>query len=166
MQNILKKLVLFISLGGLLSSCQTFVPAEPTKSSMAVDALSQIEKQQTQQAAPISNDEVLNTLLPPVTIEEPVIEEERFDVSVKNIDARNFLLGLVEGTEYNMVVSPEVKGTISLQLKNVTVSEVLAAIERIYPLMVEKDTNMFFVSSAESMTAIYPVDYLNITRRW
>ena len=42
-----------------------------------------------------SNDEMLNSLIPPLAIEETEIEEERFDISVKNIDARNFLLGLV-----------------------------------------------------------------------
>ena len=164
MQKKMKNLVSVIVFCSLLTSCQTFIPAEKEKANLAADAIAEAEKLHKQSLAPISNDEMLNSLIPPLAIEEAEIEEDRFDVSVKNIDTRNFLLGLVEGTDYNMVVSPEVKGKISLQLKNVTVAEVLSATERIYPLMVEQDGNMFFVSSAESMTAIYPVDYLNISR--
>ena len=164
MQKKMKNLVSVFIFCGLLTSCQTFIPAEREKVNLAADAIAEAEKQHIQSQAPISDEEMLNSLIPPLAIEETEIEEDRFDVSVKNIDARNFLLGLVEGTAYNMVVSPEVNSKISLQLKNVTVAEVLSAAERIYPLMVEQDGNMFFVSSAESMTAIYPVDYLNISR--
>ncbi|MCW8875615.1 MAG: pilus (MSHA type) biogenesis protein MshL [Kangiellaceae bacterium] len=160
----MKNLVSVFVFCSLLTSCQTFMPVEREKVNLAADAIAEVEKQHNQSQAPISNEEMLNSLIPPLAIEETEIEEDRFDVSVKNIDARSFLLSLVEGTTYNMVVSPEVKGKISLQLKNVTVAEVLSATERIYPLMVEQDGNMFFVSSAESMTAIYPVDYLNISR--
>ncbi|WP_185964530.1 pilus (MSHA type) biogenesis protein MshL [Aliikangiella marina] len=146
----------------LLMSCQTFQVEEQKKTTLAGSAIAEIQQDQKQQ--PISNQEMLNTLLPPATEAEIEIVEDRFDVSVKGIDARSFLLGLVSDTPYNMVVSPEVNVQVSLQLKNVTVSEVLSAVERIYPLMVEKKGNLIFVSSAETMTAVYPVDYLNLSR--
>ncbi|WP_168204096.1 pilus (MSHA type) biogenesis protein MshL [Aliikangiella coralliicola] len=160
------KLSSFILMVSLLTSCETFQPApEEKKVSIAVEELAKLQKLQNSGRPVVSSQEMLDTLLPPVALEDPTIEEEKFDVSVKNIDARSFLLGLVDGTDYNLMVSPDIDIKISLQLKDVTVSEVLAALEKIYPLMVEKQDNLFFVSSAETMTAIYPVDYLNLSRR-
>ncbi|WP_444996346.1 pilus (MSHA type) biogenesis protein MshL [Aliikangiella sp. IMCC44359] len=155
----------FLLTTGLLSGCETFQPAPEQKPSIAAEAIKEIEEQQKQiNYSEISNQEILNSLLPE-TISEPELEEDRFDVSVKNIDARSFLLGLVDSTHYNMVVSPDVNEKISLQLNNVTVSEVLHALEKIYPLMIEQKNNLFFVSSAETMTVVYPVDYLNLSRQ-
>ena len=148
-----------------LQACETFQPAEVEKTTLAKDAIEEAEKNERMASAPASSETILDSLLPPVSISEPIFEEKRFDLSVKNIDARSFLLGLVDGTPYNMIVSPEVDSKISLQLKDVTVSEVLRSVEKIYPLMIEKQGNMFFVSSAESLTRIYSVDYLHLTRQ-
>ncbi|WP_196139756.1 pilus (MSHA type) biogenesis protein MshL [Aliikangiella sp. G2MR2-5] len=147
-----------------MQSCETFQPAKVDKITLAEKALAEAEKDQKNSVSQITQNEILDSLLPPVSLNENSTDEEKFDVSVKNIDTRSFLLGLVDGTRFNMVVSPEVSGKITLQLKNVSISEVLSSIERIYPLMVEKEGDIFFVSSAETMTAIYPVNYLNITR--
>lgn len=146
----------------LLMSCQTFQFEEEKETTLAGDTIADI--QQSQKQEPISNQEMLDTLLPPATEPEIAFIEDRFDISVKGIDARSFLLGLVNDTPFNMVVSPEVDVQVSLQLKNVTVTEVLSAVERIYPLMVERKGNLIFVSSAETMTAVYPIDYLNLSR--
>ena len=147
----------------LLSGCQTIEPAAESETSLAVSALEQLQSRSSD-VSNISDQEMLDSLLPPVTLDTPAPVEERFDVLVKNIDARSFLLGLVDDTPFNMVVSPEVDLKISLQLNNVNVSEVLSAVERIYPLMVERQGNLFFVSSAESMAVVYPVNYINLTR--
>jgi len=165
MKTVKLKAITIIATSLLLQSCETFKPAEVDRITLAQQSIEKAAKEQTKSSATTSSEEILNSLIPPVTIAEPELDEERFDLSVKNIDARSFLLGLVDGTPYNMVVSPEVNTQISLQLKNVTVSEVLKSIERIYPLMVEKQGNMFFVSSAESLTKIYSVDYLNLARK-
>ncbi len=149
----------------LLTSCQHIAPEKKSDFSVATQSIKEIENEQLalQKQSEISNQQLLDSLMPPVSTSVEIIED-RFDVSVKNINLRSFLLGLVESTIYNMVVSPEVDLKISLQLKNVTVSEVLNAVEKIYPVMIEKENNLFFVSSAESMTAVYPVNYLNLTR--
>ncbi|MET1255688.1 pilus (MSHA type) biogenesis protein MshL [Aliikangiella maris] len=150
----------------ILAGCETFQPAQQEKNTLAKDTITQIQQEQRAQAAPpVSHQEILNSLLPEVTQESLEPEEDRFDVSVKNIDARSFLLGLVDGTPYNLIVSPDINEKITLQLNNVTVLEVLRAVERIYPLIIEKDQTMLYVSSAETMTSVYPVDYLNLSRQ-
>ena len=48
-------------------------------------------------------------------------DEKRFDISVNNVPADQFFLSLVDGTDYNMVIHPEVKGNITLNLKKLKV---------------------------------------------
>jgi len=149
----------------LLASCETLSTIPEQKSRLAVEAISEGQTQNSKvaQQNAISADQALSTLVidePP----KPTIVEDRFDVSVKDVDVKGFLLGLVDSTDYNLIVSPELAMKISLQLKNVTVSEVLHALTQIYPITVQQENNLFLVSSAETMTAVYTLDYLNIKR--
>jgi len=147
----------------LIGGCQTFEQSKKERNTSVADELATLSTASTA-PVPISEEAALDTLIPQPST-QPKIIEPRFDVSVKNADIRHFLLGLVDSTPYNLIVADDVKGKISLQLKNVTVSEVLNALERMYPLLVEKQGNLLMVSNAETMTAIYPVDYLNLKRR-
>ncbi|HEX6398584.1 MAG TPA: hypothetical protein VFZ95_14260, partial [Steroidobacteraceae bacterium] len=49
----------------------------------------------------------------------------RYDVNVDNAPAPAFFQGLVAGTPVNMLVHPEVKGSVTLKLKQVTIEEAL-----------------------------------------
>ncbi|MDH5432977.1 MAG: pilus (MSHA type) biogenesis protein MshL [Gammaproteobacteria bacterium] len=146
-----------IILGFILYGCQTYLDVDSKQ--MAVDAI-----EENADSTTVPNEQtILDSMIPPIKI-EPVTPEERFDVSVNNMDAKSFLLSLVNDSSYNMVVSPEIKLKISLQLKNVTIDEVIKAVERIYPISIEKQGMFYIASSAESMTIIYPVDYINLSR--
>ena len=62
----------------------------------------------------------------------PAPVEERFDVNVMNADARDFFMGLVAGTSRNLIVHPDVAGTVTLTLKQVTLPEVLDTVRDVY----------------------------------
>src|SRR6187551_1137390 len=68
---------------------------------------------------------------------------ERFDVSVSNVPAKAFFLGLVNGTGVNVVVHPEVSGNVTLDLKNVTVDDVLRVTRDIYGYEFKKDRGIY-----------------------
>ncbi len=59
-------------------------------------------------------------------------DDSRFDVSVADAPARTFFEGLADGTPYNIVLEPNVGGTITLKMKNVTIVEVLDAVRDAY----------------------------------
>jgi len=158
------KLIVSTLLICCLASCQSLTPTKQPKNQLAVEAITESQKDnQPQITEKISADQALSTIIIDESPKKQIIEE-RFDVSVKGVDINSFLLGLVDSTEYNLIVSPDLKLQISLQLKNVTISEVLHALTQIYPVTVKQQDNLFLVSSAETTTAVYTLDYLNIVR--
>ncbi len=111
---------------------------------------------------------VTNALLPPIQLNIPGVNataaEPRFDVKVRHVAARDFFLGLVEGTRYNMVVPPRLTGYISLDLKNMTVPEVMSVVRETYGYQFDQTGDTFQVVPNTLQTRIFHLNYLDIKR--
>ena len=89
---------------------------------------------------------------------------QKFDVIADGVQAKAFFLGLVEDTDFNLMVHPRVAGIISLKLKNVNIMEVLEATRRIYGYGVEVENKNIRIYPAELQTRTFKVNYLDMTR--
>lgn len=108
-------------------------------------------------------------LLPPLRMELPSVVgrpmDPRFDLSVSNAPAPQVFMAIASGTRYSMLLNPEVKGTITVNLKDVTVSEALDALRELYGYDYRIDGTRIFVQPAGLQTKIYRVNYLLGQRR-
>ena len=124
--------VLFLSSAVLLSGCQAVAPIGGTTAQQeGVAAIEEaITNNEKNEVIPAPPSAPLG-LLPPLNFDAGHGGSgERFDITAEALPARDFFMGLVQGTSYNMIVHEEVGGTVSLALKDVTVDEVMRAIQR------------------------------------
>ncbi len=161
---IMKKLSLvFLSLVLVLSltSCAT----TQQKEDEASEGKAENKVAEVKPASP--PPEVLAALVPPVKIDLNVPRKEkelRYDVSVNNVNARAFFMSLVKGTPDNMIVNPDVKGKLSLNLKNVTTAEVMELVRDVYGYEYQKRGNNYMVMPRRLQSKMFHVNYLNLKR--
>ncbi|HLF24523.1 MAG TPA: secretin N-terminal domain-containing protein, partial [Burkholderiales bacterium] len=152
--------------GLLLAGCQSIPSKWNDDAGGRIDA--SLEQPKKAQSAPLPSD-VSKGLLPPLEINVPdgrkAPVEPRFDISVSNAPARQVFMGLVEGTPYDMVLQPDVGGTVTLNLKDVTVPEALTALREAYGYEFRRDGNRYFILGRDIQTRIFRVNYLNLQRR-
>ncbi len=90
--------------------------------------------------------------------------QRRFDISVKNMPAATFYMNLVKGLSIGIVVSPEIKGSITLHLKHVTVEQVLQVLENTYHYMYNPIPGGYEILPNTVQTKIYNINYLELQR--
>jgi MSHA biogenesis protein MshL len=148
-----------------LAGCAPATPKHGT--SDLIDA--QLTKAvQTNRKAAQPDAAVEAALLPPIRIEVPKAQqpaEERFGVTFNNVPAAQFFMGLVSGTRYSMLVHPDVTGTISVNLKDVTLFEALDAVRELYGYDYSVDGNRIYVKPLSLQTRVFQVNYLTGNRK-
>jgi MSHA biogenesis protein MshL len=116
----------------------------------------------------VAPEEVLQDLVPDLVFDPAMVSEveERFDFSVKKgMEVREFFALLTVGTDHSVVVHPDVTGQISaLDLKNVTVEEVLDQIRGLYDYDIVVDNGIYQIRPGGMQTQIFRLNYLNVSR--
>ena len=60
-----------------------------------------------------------------------LLAEKRLEIAASDVSAQDFFAALVDESPYSVVVHPDVTGTITLNLKNNTLHEVLDVVEEV-----------------------------------
>ena len=93
------------------------------------------------------------------------IPEPRYDVHVEDAPARAFFEGLVADSSVNVVVHPEVKGRVSLSLKQVTLHEAFEAAREMYGYDFRPmGSNGYLILPATVQTRVFQLNYLDLQR--
>lgn len=95
---------------------------------------------------------------------ESLLNEPRFSVQARDVDARDFFAEIAEGTPYSLVLHPDVSGRLSLNLRDVTMAEALKTVEDIYGYDVRREGRIYRVYPAEMRTTTLHLNYLSLQR--
>ena len=90
----------------------------------------------------------------------PPVAESRFDLSINSAPAAQVFLQLAQGSAYNMLVSPDVSGTLSITLKDTTVLEALDTLRELFGYEFRITGNRIFIYPNTVQTRLYRINYL------
>ncbi|MFM2089307.1 MAG: pilus type biosis protein MshL [Pseudomonadota bacterium] len=122
-------------------------------------------------SAAAQSDAVEAALLPPVaTLAQQLPKarealDERFNVAFNNVPARQFFTSIVAGTRYNMLVHPDIGGTISANLKDVTLFQALDAVRELYGYDYKVEGTQIFIKPLSMQTRLFHINYLTGSRK-
>lgn len=154
-----------ITVAMMAAGCTTYQHPEPTQ---AKDALKQAMTEQQKQATPLTTlpksvqSELLQMNRPQMPVGMP---EKRLRIAAHDVEAVEFFGSLFKGSRYSVAVHPGVAGLVSVELKDVTLPEVLAVVGDMYGFDVQRKGNVFHIYPAGLRTETIPVNYLMMSRR-
>ncbi|MDR7020506.1 pilus (MSHA type) biogenesis protein MshL [Aeromonas salmonicida] len=153
-----------ISVAVLAAGCTSYRHPEPVQ---AKDALKHAMTEQNKVGAlatvPKSvQSELLQMNRPQMPVGMP---EQRLRIAAHDVEAVEFFGSLFKGSRYSVAVHPGVGGLVSVELKDVTLPEVLAVVGDMYGFDVQRKGNVFHVYPAGLRTETIPVNYLMMSRR-
>lgn len=148
--------------------CSNMVSCSNSSRSLSVTPAEQMMQE-------IVESQVVRSLEVPDAVSDALLEpsytqnssakvETRFNVSVNEVPARTFFVSLVSDTGVNVVAHPEIAGSISLELRNVTIDDVLDVTREVYGYEYKFSNNIYTIFPRKIRTEIFPVDYLDVLR--
>lgn len=108
------------------------------------------------------------SLMPPLAPQlaaEVAAAEPHFDLSVVNAPATQVFMALVSGTRYSMLLPPDVSGSLTLNLKDVTVMEALDTIRELYGYEYHLQGKRIFIEPNTMKTRVFQINYLSSRRQ-
>jgi len=143
-----------------LSGCQNLQPSMAAEKTAAELSKQQQQPVSLQVPAAVSAD--LLAMSRPLAPAAPLLP--RFNVSAVNVELNEFFASLVADSQASVVVHPDISGQISLQLKQVTLPEVMEVVQQLYGFDIRRQGSIYQVLPAQLRTETIAVNYLLLQR--
>ncbi len=88
----------------------------------------------------------------------------RYTLVMAGADARELFLSLARENDFNLVLSPEVSGTVTMDIKEATAEELMDEVCGMLACRVAYTGDTIRITPAMRVTRVFPVDYLITTR--
>jgi MSHA biogenesis protein MshL len=150
----------------VLVGCQS-VPNDPVEIKEDLDAaLKETKKLNgpmplTQIPSSVQQELMLNDMN---QVKQGMLAEKRLEVSATEVAAKDFFQAMVSGSRYSVVIHPDVTGTISLGLNNVTLMEALKVVEDVYGYEIIRYGSVIQVFPPGIRTETIALNYLFLKR--
>ncbi len=95
---------------------------------------------------------------------QSLLAEKRLEIAASDIEAQDFFAAIVEDSPYSVAVHPSVSGTITLNLKGVTIDEALNVVRDLYGYDIRRQGRVIQVYPAGMRTETIPLNYLFVQR--
>ena len=112
-------------------------------------------------------DNITQAMLPPLAgpaLPTPALPEPRFDLAVTNAPPAQVFQAIVSGSRYSILLPPQLAGTFSVNLKEVTVREALDAVREMYGFEYRIEGTRIFVQTAALQTRVFQIAYPSARR--
>jgi len=155
---------MLLCLAGALAGC-----AAPQRASDEVmgEINDVLLKSATERKAPPASltDKSLMPPLAPLAAIDAAVAEPRFDLSVVNAPATQVFMALVSGTRYSMLLPPTVSGSLTVNLKDVTLMEALDTIRELYGYEFRVQGKRIFIEPNTVTSRVFHINYLSSRRQ-
>ncbi|MDO6577431.1 pilus (MSHA type) biogenesis protein MshL [Alteromonas stellipolaris] len=161
-----------LSIALAMTGCQsTSEPQQQLVSKVEQDLQEQIDAEKARKSSQVNTpvpipSAVSAALAAPESVSSTnsLFGPQRFDVNAQSVPISAFFAGLVEGTPYSVAIHPQVTGSVSLQLKQVTIDEVMSLLSDLYGYDIARSGTVFKVRAAGMRTETFAVNYLYMQR--
>lgn len=96
----------------------------------------------------------------PATVPAPASADGRFDLSVNQAPAAQVFLQIAAGSSWQVLLSPEVTGTVSLSLRDTTVLDAMDAMRELYGYNYRISGRRIYVQPNTVQTRVFRINYL------
>ena len=146
-----------------VAGCATQTPRNTALSAIDETLAPPTERKAMPVVPPAVREELVRAM--PIAPPESWLPEVRFDLAVSNAPAAQVFLAIASDSRYSMLLPPDLPGTITINLKDVTVREALDALRELYGYEYRIDGKRVYVMPQGLQTRIFRVNYLDIKRQ-
>ncbi len=146
-----------------VAGCATQTPRNTALSAIDETLAPPTERKAMPVVPPAVREELVRAM--PIAPPESWLPEVRFDLAVSNAPAAQVFLAIASDSRYSMLLPPDLPGTITINLKDVTVREALDALRELYGYEYRIDGKRVYVMPQGLQTRIFRINYLDIRRQ-